>query len=300
MALLVGSVQLGFLYAVLALGVFISFRILNIPDLTADGSFTLGLSVSAVFAMNGHALLGILVAVATGAAAGAITGFLQTKAGIHPVLAGILTMFGLQSINLFVMGSPNISLIGKDTVFTLLQRVFSFLSGSAVRTLLPAVVCVAVVLALGWFFSTQLGLSIRATGSNEDMVRASSINVDGVKIIGFALSNALVAFSGGMMAQYQGYADSRGGVGIVTIGLASVIIGEVLFGKRGLLLGLASAAVGAVLYRLMLAFALKLQILPTESFNLISAVIIGLALAVPAIKKRIQFVNAKKGGGRRA
>lgn len=299
MALLLGSIQQGFLYALLALGVFITFRILNTPDLTADGSYTLGLAVSAVLATQGHPLLGLLAAVVAGAVAGCVTGFLQTKAGIHPVLAGILTMFALQSVNLFAMGAPNISLLGKTTAFTLVQSALGFLSANVVRTVLCLAISLLFVLLLRWFFATQLGLSIRATGSNEEMVRASSINVDAVKVIGFAIANALVALAGALMAQYQGYADINAGIGTVTIGLASVIIGEVICGRRSLFVGLISAVVGAVAYRLILAGALLLK-LPTYSFKFISAVIIAVALAVPAIKKQINFVRVKRGGKGRA
>lgn len=299
MALLLGSIQQGFLYALLALGVFITFRILKTPDLTADGSYTLGLAVSAVLAMHGYPMLGLLAAVLAGAVAGCVTGLLQTKAGVHPVLAGILTMFALQSVNLFVMGAPNISLLGKSSLFTLAQKAFGFLGAGGVKTLLCLLISVLFVLALHWFFGTQLGLSIRATGSNEEMVRASSINVDAVKIIGFSLANALVALAGALMAQYQGYADINAGVGTVTIGLASVIIGEVVCGRHGILVGLISAVVGAVAYRLILAGALLVK-LPTYSFKFISAVIIAIALAVPAIKGRIAFARAKKGGTRNA
>lgn len=299
MALLWGSVQQGLIYALLALGIYISFRILNIPDLTADGSYTLGLAVSGLLTVSGHPLLALLVAPLAGAAAGCVTGLLQTKAGIHPVLSGILTMFALQSVNLFVLGAPNVSLLGRGTLFSLLLGLVPGANANLVRTVIALVMALAFMGLARWFFTTQLGLSIRATGSNEEMVRASSINVDAVKIVGFALANGLVALSGALMAQYQGYADVNAGVGTVTIGLASVIIGEVICGRRGLTIGLLSALLGALVYRLILAGALKLK-LPTYSFQIISAVIIAAALAAPAIKRRIQFARAKKGGARRA
>lgn len=290
------SVQQGLLYTLLALGVYITFRILNTPDLTADGSYALGLAVSGICSAQGHPLLGLLLAAATGMLAGGVTGFLQTKAGIHPVLAGILTMFGLQSVNLFIMGAPNISLLNSPTVFSLAQGLLPGVPAAVLRMALPAVFAIAAILLLQWFFSTQLGLSIRATGSNEDMVRASSINVDAVKMIGFALANGFVALTGALIAQFQGSADLNAGIGTVTIGLASLIIGEVICGRRSLFIGLVSACVGAVGYRLILGFALQLNI-PAHAFKLLSAVIIGLALSLPAIKKAYLFQKAKKGGG---
>lgn len=294
-----GALQLGLLYALLTLGGYITFRILNTPDLTADGSFTLGMAVAGVFTAAGHPLLGILMALPAGALAGTITGFLQTKAGIHPVLSGILVMFGLQSINLFIMGAPNISLLGRETVFTMVQGALPVLSPIAVKTLLPLAVCIAAVCLLRAFFATQLGLSIRATGDNEDMVRASSINVGVVKTIGFALANALIALAGALLAQYQGSADINAGAGVVTIGLASVIIGELFFGRRGLTLGFISAAVGAAVYRVVLALALQMRV-PAHAFKLLSAVIIGVALGIPAIKRALALQKAKRGGGRHA
>ena len=198
--LMLGSLQLGLIYGLLALGVFISFRILNIPDLTADGSFTLGLAVSAVCSVAGHPLLGLVLAVLAGCLAGAVTGFLQTKVGVHPILSGILTMSGLYSINLFVMNaSSNISLITADTLFN--GALFRLLGKDGASTLVPALIVVLAVGLLFWFFKTHLGLCIRATGDNEAMVRASSINVDGIKILALALSNGCVALSGAVLAQ---------------------------------------------------------------------------------------------------
>lgn len=294
------AIQNGLVYALLALGVYITFRILNIPDLTADGSFTFGMAVSAVFTLKEMPELGLLLAVFAGAAAGCVTGLLQTKAGIHPVLAGILTMFGLQSINLFVMGTPSLSLLNNITVFERIGNVFPFMSNNVLRTLVLAVFAVAAIIILQWFFSTQLGLSIRATGSNPDMVRASSINVDLVKIIGFALANALVALSGALLAQYQRNVDISAGIGTVTIGMASLIMGEVLcivvellYGKKSVLLGLIAALVGAIGYRTILQIIINYDIFPQYAFKLISAIIIGLALSVPAIIKSIRLLVTK-------
>jgi putative ABC transport system permease protein len=294
MTLVIGSVQLGLIYGLLALGIYISFRILNIPDLTADGSFTLGLSVSAAMTVAGYPLLGILLATAAGVAAGSATGLLQTKLEIHPILAGILTMSSLYSVNLYVLGSrSNLSLIGSDTVFSqLLDRLP--LDKEVVKTVIPLLFCIVCTGILVWFFKTHLGLCIRATGNNEDMVKASSINVSAMKIIALAVSNACVALSGAVLAQYQGYADISSGIGMVVVGLASAIIGEAIVGRRSVTLGLFSALLGSLLYRFIIAAALKSSIFPAYALRVVSAVIVIIALSIPVIKKAIQLNNMKR------
>lgn len=299
MSLWIGSLQLGLLYGIMAIGIYISFRILNTPDLTAEGSFTFGLAVSAIFTVNGHPFLGIIMAIVAGAIAGNVTAFLQTKLFIHPVLAGILTMSGLYSINLWVMGgSSNLSLIGQDTIFKYVQNL-SGLDANSVKTVLAIICTLICVILLIVFFKTQLGMCIRAVGDNEAMVSASSINVDRTKFIGFAISNALIALSGGLIAQYQGYADINSGMGILVVGLASVIIGEVFLGKRGVAIGVCSAVLGSVVYRFIIAWATRSNFFPAYMLKLISAIIVALALAIPAIKyyKEIRKI---KGGGKNA
>jgi putative tryptophan/tyrosine transport system permease protein len=294
MALIIGSAQLGLIYGLLALGIYISFRILNIPDLTADGSFTLGLSVSAAMTVAGHSFLGILLAIVAGAAAGSVTGLLHTKLGIHPILSGILTMSSLYSVNLFVLGSrSNLSLIGKDNVFS---QMLSLLPSDKelVKTIIPLIFCFICAGILIWFFKTHLGLCIRATGNNEDMVRASSINADTMKIIALAISNACVGLSGAVLAQYQGYADISSGIGIVVVGLASAIIGEAIFGRRSVTLGLLSAIFGSLIYRFIIAAALKSSIFPAYALRVVSAVIVVIALSIPVIKRHIQLSNMRK------
>ena len=301
MTLVIGSLQLGMIYGLLALGVYITFRILNIPDLTVDGSFTLGLAVSASFTVAGHPYLGIVLALLAGALAGCITGLLQTKVGIHPILAGILTMSGLYSVNLFVMGAKsNLSLIGKNTLFSDLLTALPALGKDGSQLAVGCVfafVCVAVCI---WFFKTQLGLSIRATGNNEDMVRASSINVDAVKIITLAIANGCVGLSGAVIAQYQGFADVSSGTGMVVVGLASVIIGEAIVGKRSVSVGLISAIAGSLVYRLIIALALKTSFFQTYMLKLVSAVIVVIALAIPTVKRTMQLRKIRKGGRRNA
>ncbi|MEA4895019.1 MAG: ABC transporter permease [Oscillospiraceae bacterium] len=293
MALVIGSAQLGLIYGILALGVYISFRILNIPDLTADGSFTLGLSVSAAVSVMGHPMLGIALAVLAGALAGAVTGFLQTKLEIHPILAGILTMTSLYSVNLFILGSsPNVSLIGCDTVFS--RMIESVGIKELAKFLIPFVLCAICALLLIYFFKTNLGLCIRATGNNESMVRASSINAESMKITALAVSNACVGLSGAVLAQYQGYADISSGIGIVVVGLASAIIGEAIIGKRGVTVGLLSAVFGSLLYRFIIAAALRTSAFPAFALRIVSAVIVVAALSVPVAKRRISERAVRK------
>lgn len=296
MILLMGSLQLGLIYGLLALGVYIAFRILSIPDLSADGSFTLGLAVSAVLTVAGHPILGIFAALVAGAIAGAITGLLQTKMKVHPILAGIITMTGLYSINLFIMGvSSNVSLIGNKTIFNMGVN-----ASNTSKILIVAIICVIVFMILTWFFKTQLGLSIRATGNNEDMVRASSINIDRVKIIAISISNSCVALSGAVLAQYQGFADISSGVGIMVIGLASIIIGEVFLGKSYVTLGFAAAIIGSIVYRFIIALALRSSIFPAYALKLVSALIVAMALSIPVIKMNIRQRKIIKEGRKNA
>lgn len=286
MTLVLGSIQLGLMYGLLAMGVYISFRVLNTPDLTAEGSFTLGVAVSAMVTLAGAPYLGLLMAFLCGMAAGALTGVLQTKVGIHPILAGILTMSGLYTVNLAIMGaSANVTLIGKETLYQRLFVQLAPLGKDGVKLLVAAALALLLLLALTWFFKTHLGLCIRATGNNEAMVRSSSINASAMKIIGLAVSNGCIALSGAVVAQYQGYADISSGIGILVVGLASVIIGEAFFGRRGVTLGLLSAIVGSLLYRVIVSLALSTNIFPTYFLKLISAVIVGVALSLPAIRE---------------
>lgn len=293
MLLVFGSLQQGFIYAMLALGIYISFRILNIPDLTAEGSFTFGLAVSAVITMAGHPVAALAAAVVAGLLAGCVTGIIQTKLRVHPVLAGILTMSGLYSINLLVMGkSSNVSLIGNDTVFKLVQSIGFSQNGAKLAVSFLAAIAVLVVIIV--FFKTQIGLCIRATGDNEAMVRASSINVDATKILALAISNALISLSGGLLTQYQGFADINSGVGILVVGLASVIIGEAFVGRRGVTAGFISALIGSIVYRFIVAVAINSSVFPAFLLKLVSAVIVAVALSLPTIKYHIERSKIKR------
>lgn len=286
---------MGFIYSLLALGVFITFRVMNIPDLTADGSFTLGLAVSAVFCLSGHPFAGLAAGTLCGAAAGIVTGFLQTTAGIHPILAGILTMTGLYSVNLAVMGaSPNLSLIGVSTVFSLFQNAFPGMERNAARLCLTFFLAASSSAALIWFFKTGLGLRLRAAGNNEKMVRASSINADAVRVTALAIANAFVGLAGAALAQYQGYADINSGAGIVIVGLASVILGEIIPCRRSAVFVILCAALGAVIYRLLIAIVLYLNFFPAYMLRFVSALIVALALASPKLRAALREWKPRK------
>ncbi len=280
---LIGSIELGLIYAVMALGVFLSFRTLNTPDLTVDGSFVLGAAFSAVICSGGgNPFFAIFVAFAAGCLAGCVTALLNTKLQIQPLLAGILVMLGLYSVNLRVMGGKaNIPLMDVKTIYN------SF-DGTALEPfgemLVILIVIVLVLILLYLFLQTRLGFALRATGDNEYMVRASGINTNRMKLIGMAVANGFVATSGAMIAQYQSYADVGMGLGMVVIGLASVIIGEVVFGTRTLQRRLIAVVLGAVLYRVVIAFSLS-QGLPAVDLKLISAVIVTIALSTAVIMK---------------
>lgn len=294
MTLFIGSLQLGLIYGFLAIGIYISFRIMNIPDLTAEGSFTFGLVVAAVFADLGHPILGIVLALAAGALAGVVTGALNVYLRIPAILAGILTMSGLYSVNLLTMDSKaNLTLIGVDTIFSLTAPIFGGDLDLA-KTLVNLVLVALAVFLIYTFFKTRIGLSIRATGDNEYMVRASSINIGVTKILALALSNAIIALSGGILAQYQQFADISSGVGMLVVGLASVIIGEAFLGQRGILCGLCAAVLGSIIYRLLIALAYQTNIFPSAAFRLISAVIVTIALAIPAIKQFLDMQRKRK------
>ncbi|MDX9872889.1 MAG: ABC transporter permease [Clostridia bacterium] len=281
-----GALELGFAYALLAFGIYISFRILNIPDLTVDGSFVLGAAVSAVLTGSGHPVPGIAVAALAGCAAGCVTAIQQTKFGIPPILAGILTMTGLYSINLLVMsGKANVPMLGKTNVFSLLEKAADIRYSKLVILFF---VVLLVFLFYNYFFKTQLGLSIRATGDNEAMVRASSIDTDMAKIIGFGLSNATVAVSGALVAQMQQSADINMGAGMIVIGLASLIIGDAILKNKTVFRGLLSVIIGSVVYRFLIALILTTS-LPPSFLKLISALVVAVAISLPNLRVKTGF-----------
>lgn len=288
----IGAVELGLVYSLLAFGTYISFRILSVADLTVDGSFVLGAAVSAMFAFNGMPVAGILLAVLAGGLAGLVTAVLQTKMGIQPILSGILTMTGLYSINLMVMdGKANIPLLNKTNVFTYAQAA---LGTKAYKVIALAVIILFVFAFLNWFFRTQLGLSIRATGDNEAMCRASSIDTDFVKMVGFALSNSIVALSGALVAQMQQSADINMGSGMVVISFASLIIGSVIIKNKNITLGLLSVIIGSLIYRFIIAMILTTNF-PPSYLKLISALVVVTALSVPNLKRKMEINKLRRG-----
>ena len=289
----IGAMELGLVYSLLAFGTFISFRILNVADLTVDGSFVLGAAASAMFTVVGMPVAGIFAALMAGAIAGIITALLQTKMGIQPILSGILTMTGLYSINLMVMdGKANIPLLNKTNIFTYSENI---IGTAAHKIFMLAAVISAVFIILNWFFRTQLGLSIRATGDNEDMCRASSIDTDFIKIVGFALSNSIVALSGALVAQMQQSADISMGSGMVVISFASLIIGSVIIKNKNITLGLLSVVIGSVIYRLIIALILTTSF-PPSYLKLISSLVVVTALSVPNLKKRMDTNKKQRVG----
>lgn len=278
-AVILSALELGCIYALVALALYLSYRTLNIADMTTDGAFTLGCAVSATLAVAGHPILAIPAAMIAGALAGFVTAFLQTKMKIPSILAGIITNTGLYTVNLAVMGfSSNVNMLKSATVFTMVKP----LLGTFYRLIPGALIAAVAALLLIAFLRTRLGLSIRATGDNPDMVRASSINTAFTVTVGLCVANALTALSGAVLAQYQRTADINLGTGMVIIGLASLIIGDTLTPKGRVHTKILGALAGSVIYRFIIAIALRLD-LPSECLKLISAVIVALAIGLPAL-----------------
>ena len=308
LAIVQSALELGFIYALVAMALFLSFRVLNIADMTTDGAFTLGCAVSATAAgggprpppaaVAGHPFLGFVLAMLAGACAGFVTAFLQTHLGVPSILAGIITNTGLYTVNLAIMGfSSNVPMLKTETVFTMARALFG--EKSPYKLIVAVTVTVVACALLILFLGTRLGLSIRATGDNPDMVRASSINTAFTITVGLCVSNAMTSLSGAVLAQYQKSADINLGTGMVVIGLASLIIGETLFGRGGMWVKAAAAGAGSVIYRFIIALALRANV-PSECLKLISAVIVALAIAAPALKKNLALRRrravSQKGG----
>ncbi len=284
---IVGAISQGVLWGLMTLGVYITFKILDFPDMTVDGSFALGGAVSAILVVKGvNPWIAILPAMCAGMIAGAATGFLHTKVKIPGILAGILTMLALYSINVRIQGQANIPLLGERTVVSTLGEVIQT-STNNLALIIGLIVSIGIVAILYWFFGTELGSSIRATGNNEYMVRALGVNTDRMKIIGLMLSNALVALSGAFVSQSQGFADVGMGQGAIVIGLASIIIGEVIFGNRfNFAYKLASIIGGSIIYRIIIAVVLQLGMESTD-LKLLTAVLVVIALGIPVMKKQL-------------
>jgi len=291
LTLLQGTLEQGLIYSLVALGLFLSFRILNIADFTVDGGFTLGCATSAVATLAGHPFWGLWLALASGALAGLVTALLQTKLKVQPILAGIITMTALYSINLMIMGNrANLPLLKCDTIYSLLAP---YLPASCSKLIIISLVIAIVMLLLYIFLKSATGLAVRATGDNPDLVRSSSINPSLTISIGLCLANAMVALSGAMLAQYQLFSEITTGTGMVVIGLASLIMGEAIIGRGGMARCLLGTLIGSIIYRLIIAFAITTS-LAASNLKLISAVIVAISISWPAIKEKIELFQLKQ------
>ena len=288
--LVLSTVSQGLLWAIMALGVFLTFRVLDIADLSVEGTFPLGAAVAATLIDAGHSVwFAMLIALIAGCIGGTVTALLTTKLKIPALLSGILTMIGLYSVNLMIMGKANVPLLRAETVFTLTEDLFGV--SSVVATLIVGLIATTVVGAIMyWFFGTVLGTAIRATGCNPQMARAQGINTNVMVILGLLISNGLVALSGALVAQSNGFADVGMGTGTIVIGLASVIIGEVLFGTRSFKNWLISVVLGSVVYRAVIAIVLELG-MPPNDLKLFTAVLVAIALSLPLIKNKFAIMK---------
>ncbi len=302
-----GAAGQGLTWTIFALGVFITFRILNMADLTCEGSFALGGSISAVLVvrLGLNPYLSLLFALICGMAAGVVTGLLHTKLKIPAILAGILTMFGLYSINLRIMGQPNTSLIGNNTMISLIKDMFPTAAELGVKNitlqtgvvlLVGLVFSLATIALLYWLFGTELGSCVRATGNNDTMVRAQGVNTDMTKIVGLAASNGFIALSGALVTQTQGYADVGMGQGAIVIGLASIVLGEVLFFRvKNFAIKMIAIMCGSVVYRVIIALVLRFG-LDTNDMKLFTAIVVAAALSIPTLLKNKPLFFRKEVG----
>lgn len=296
MELILSSISQGLLWSILAMGVYLTYRILDVADLTVEGSFPLGAAVTSAMIVAGvPAWLSTITGFFAGCLAGLITGFLHTQLGIPALLAGIVSMTGLYSINLRVMGQANLTLLNSET---LVDQVQAFVTDQTIAVLIVGFIAVFIVIfSLVFFFNTEIGMAIRATGDNRDMAEANGINVKTTKILGFMLANGLIALSGGLLAQNNGYADVNMGIGAIVIGLASVIIGEAFFSNLTLGKRLLTVIIGSIIYRLLILGALELQFNP-QDLQLISAILLAVALSLPAVKSRFNYTRMKRNNKR--
>ena len=293
------ALELGCIYGLVALALFLSYSILNIADLSTDGCFTLGCAVACQVALTGHPILALAAAMAAGVCSGFVTAFLQTRLGVESIMAGIIVNTGLYTINLAAMGfSSTMSLVKTETIFSLAKKSLGFL-GSWYKLVLVGVIIALACAAMLGFLGTRLGLSIRATGDNRDMVRASSVNPTFTITVGLCIANALTALSGAMVGQYQKTVDINAGTGIVVIGLACLIIGETVLGRRTVLKGVVAVMVGSILYRFLYAVVFYTKVVPVDCLKLLTAAVVGLAIAAPTIKKWAAFQRRKLAAGRK-
>ena len=285
---ILGAIEIGLIFSLVALGVFISFRLLRFPDLTVDGSFPLGGAVCAILISTGtNPWLATLAGTTAGAVAGFITGWLNVKLKIMDLLASILMMIGLYSVNLRIMGGPNVPLINEPTLFTMLQP--ANIDDYVMRPLIMLGFVIVAKLALDWFFATERGLAIRSTGSNARMARAQGVNTGAMILLGMAISNGLVGLAGALFVQTQGGSDISMGIGTIVIGLAAVIVGETILPSRKIIWATLAVVLGAVVYRFFIAAALNIDAigLKAQDLNLVTAVLVTIALVIPQIKKKL-------------
>jgi len=282
------SISEGLVYAFIAIGVFLTLRVLAFPDLTVDGSFVVGGSIAAVMISGGcNPFLATIAAFVSGLACGSITGLLNTKLRLPALLAGILMMVGLYSVNLLIMGRPNIPLLRSVTMFDSVASWFGTTSSTILVIIVLAVIAVIVFMLLNWFLRTEIGLALRASGENEQMVRALGVDTDKNILLGCAISNGLVALAGALVAQNQQFCDVNMGIGMIVMGLAAVIIGEALIHPRGVASMLLAAFVGTFLYRLFITVAFRLGLAP-GNLKLITALLVIIAMAIPYIRKKLR------------
>jgi putative ABC transport system permease protein len=301
MSLLINALEQGLVYGIMALGVLITFRVLDFPDLTVDGSFTMGAGITAAFTVSGwNPFLALLLGIIGGMVAGIFTGLLSTKLNILNLLAGILTMTLLYSVNLRIMGRPNIPLIGQDTVLDKFETLLTPLGLENYSNLIFfGLVLIFIKLLLDLFFNTELGLALRATGDNEQMILAQGVNTDTMKILGLAISNGLVALSGGLVAQYSGFADVGMGIGMIIAGLASVIVGETLMPTRSFIWVTTGVITGSIIYRAAIMVALRYGYnlgFKASDLKLITALIVIVALATPQVRDKLNLKLGEKVG----
>lgn len=288
------ALQLGCVYSFVALALFLSYRILDIADLTTDGCFVLGMAVSVSCCAGGHPFAGVILGMIAGGCAGCVTAILQTRLGVPSILAGIVTNTGLYTINLMAMGwSSNISLLKNETIFSLFKK--TNIGGAWNTIILVGMIALCAMVLMKWFLSTRLGLSIRATGDNRDMVSASSINPRFTILVGLVVANIFTGLSGALAGQLQKSADINAGSGIVTIGLATLIIGETLIqGRKSIGRNICACLVGNIVYRCIYAFVLQTHIIPVEGLKLMTAIIVALAIAAPYIKENLDVMKRKR------
>ena len=293
MNLIISAIAQGILWGIVSLGLFISFRILNVADMTTEGSYPLGAAVCVTLIQAGlNPILAIILSIFAGMLAGAVTGFFITICKIPSLLAGILTMTALLSVNLRVMKRPNLSLLNHSTVFDIANiiKLSRYLNIIAVGT----IIVIFLILFIYWFFSTELGQALIATGDNKKMAISMGVSTDKMTILGLMLANGIVALAGAILSQNNGYADVNSGLGVIVIGLVAIIIGEIIFGKSTFLMRLIYTIFGAIIYRLLLIAVLKINFIDANDFKMISALLIAILLSIP----RLRFILKSKGGAR--